>query len=221
MRLPGALVLRGAPGGRMVDPLTGAGWTQASAGGGATATWAASPNRLVIDVPPSVAGWVDEESVAVVRDRYAWDVAARLRVLAGDGSTQTRAGLLVGAGAAAHVAAFVWGDGTVELGRRVDGGWASAGYLAGPDAGQRTGGDLWLRLRSQGGTVRAFWGVGDGGALPAWTLFRAGVGADYARASCGVWVRLFASTLNSSVASGLSVAWLDVRAVGLGTTAAL
>ena len=43
--------------------------------------------------------------------------------------------------------------------------------VAGPSAPQRTGGQLWLRLRGDVfGTWRAMWGVGSAGALPtAWT----------------------------------------------------
>lgn len=198
-----------------VDPLTGTGWTTSSTSGGASRAWT-SGTRLRITVPASTVGYVDEDSSTLLKSKESWDLAARIQHITGDGSNRTRISLTVGIDGNNKVSISMWGDGTMEMGRVEGGSYLSAGFQAGASAGQRTGGQLWLRLVSSGGVVRSFWGVGSAGQPPtSWTFLYAAADAVYAKVSYGDFVRLTALTLDTSLAGGYVADYLDIRTNGL------
>lgn len=159
----------GGPSPSIVDPMSGSGRSTTSTGGGATGTWTPG-TRFRISIPASTVGYVDEESTSFVPPSDSWDAMARIQVVTGDGSAQTRFGLIVGKDSNNYEVISMWGDGNIEVARVYEGAFSSAGWSYGPDASIRTGGQLWIRMTSQFGYVRGFWGVGSAGLPPTkWT----------------------------------------------------
>ena len=154
------------------DPLAGNGWASLTATGGATATWATGPARLVLACVSGAAGSCGVRGANLLPSGDAVTVAMRLRVVTGDNSNQTRVVLSLGQDASNNVNLIFFTDGSIECGATVSGSytyWRIESTIAGIDAGVRTGGNLWLRLdRAPLGVVFS-WGVGSSGARPtAW-----------------------------------------------------
>lgn len=203
----------GGPATQRVDPLSGAGWTEYEATGGSSATWT-SGTRLRMNVPQNAAGSIAYSSTSFVPRPESWDMAIRVQFISGSNSVHTRAVLTVGADSNNHCSLLVWGDGTIELGKVQGGGWTYIGWVSGPSLSDLTGGQLWIRLSSHGGTVRALWGIGSAGAIPAsWSVAFVGSDGDYAKVSYGTWARIGALTLNSSVNEPLTTDVLRIISV--------
>lgn len=193
------------------DPLTGTGWTGATSGG-ATVAWTAG-TRVRASVPASTVGYGEFTGSAFVLTKDSWDVAIRIQVVTGDTSAQTRISLAVGKDSSNTVNLGLWGDGTFELGRVEGGSYGSASWSAGPTAGQRTGGQLWLRLSNVCGVVRAMWGEGSDGNPPSsWTIQYAYANTTTPKLTNGTFVKITpAYTIDTSVSAGYVVDVLDIR----------
>jgi hypothetical protein len=198
----------------VTDPLTGSGWTSGT-GGGASVAWTAG-TKARFSIPPSTTGYAEVVSTSFISSPDSWDVAIRLQVVTGDTSSQTRVVLVAGKDGNNAVQISLWGNGNVELGRVDGGGYSSVGWSSGPDATQRTGGQLWLRLSSVGGIVRAFWGVGSSGNVPtSWTLMYNYADTTAARLTYGTYLKIVPLTINTSISAGYVVDVLDIRAASL------
>jgi len=164
-------VIGAAPGATIVDPLTGAGWTETEAAS-TSATWTAGVS-VALTALVGATGRVEVEQAAVISSgAQQWDHCVRVDVTAGDTTSGTGYFILiVRADATNYVYARLYQDGQIRLVYRTGGSEVISSDVAGPSAPQRTGGQLWLRLRGDVfGSWRAMWGVGSAGALPtAWT----------------------------------------------------
>jgi hypothetical protein len=203
-------------GARIIDPLTSTGWTTATDSGSGTVTWATAPARLSFAIPPSTDGLLSALRAAYIPEADEWDVVARVDITAGDGANNTRVILQAGVDANNLYALALYADGTLEPGRTVGGAYTSGGTAAGPDSGQRTGGQLWMRLSRRVTGVVASWGVGAAGALPVtWaTVVTPDTSAAGLTATCGTYVRIIHTTFGGGVVAGFSADVLAIRLTG-------
>lgn len=196
-----------------VDPLSGSGWAIDTPSGGASATWATGPARLLLSCAPGGAGACSVSHATRLPNGSDYSAAVRLRVLRGDNSNATRLALVCGRSANDCVVMMLFTNGSIEIGV-VTGGvyayWSIANTIAALDNAARTGGELWLRFDRRGATLTWFWGLNTGasGALPtAWnpvysSVVRHVAGQDAqayagAKASGGRFLRVSASTLSA------------------------
>lgn len=184
----------------IVDPMTGADWTTTAATDTA-ATWAASV--LTLSALAGATGRVEVDRAAVIPGTaQAWDTCVRLDVTAGDAASGTGYFLIAAwVDASNYVYARMLTNGMLRLVYKIAGSETIGSDVAGPNAGQRTGGQLWLRLHGDAlGRWALLWGVGSAGALPtAWTrthVIDVGVLAAAVPATAGLdlWVGAAAGT---------------------------
>lgn len=158
------------PGAVTVEDMTGTGWTT-TAGASTSATW--SGGVLTLSAASGATGRVEVERASPLSSTaHAWDYAVRIDVTAGDTTSGTGYVLLiVAADANNFVYYLLLQNGTTRLVYGIAGTATSLGDVAGPSSGQRTGAQLWLRLRGDvSGRWVALWGVGSSGSLPTvWT----------------------------------------------------
>ena len=154
------------------DAMSGSGWSSSSATGGASATWATGPARLVLDCVSGAAGSCGVRGANYLPSGDSVTVAIRLRVVTGDNSNQARVTLSLGRDASNNINLIFYTNGSIEFGYTAGGSytyWRTESTIAGIDAGVRTGGNLWLRLDRAPLGVLWSWGVGASGARPtAW-----------------------------------------------------
>ena len=214
--------------GTFSDALSGSGWSSASATGGAAASWASGPARLVLDCNPGAAGSCGVTHATKLPNGEDYSIAIRVRVDNGDNSNQTRIILACGQSAndCAQMALFT--NGSIEVGATVASSyvyWYVASTIAAINSGVRTGGELWLRFDRRVGVIAWSYGInaGTSGDLPtAWTEVyssteRHVAGADAAarngkKAANGRFVGIYAVTL-----SGVN---LDVSVLAIKTALA-
>ena len=185
----------GSPwGSTVVDPGTGGDWAETEATD-TSATWAASV--LTLSALSGATGRVEVAHAAVVDEtavQREWLV--RLDVTAGNASGSTGYFLMiVRADATNYVYLRMTAAGDLRLTYAIAGAETHSSDVAGPSAGQRTGGQLWLRLATDGlGRWISLWGVGSAGAVPTvWTRLHdvsaSGlIPAVPATAGIGLWV---------------------------------
>ena len=88
--------------------------------------------------------------------------------------------------------------------------------FTGTNSTQRTSGQLWIRLASAGGLVRALWGVGTSNNIPTtWTVSKVGRDESYAICSFGTYCKVETVTIDTSVAAGFVVGFLDIRTLSM------
>ena len=128
---------------------------------------------LTLSAASGATGRVEVERASPLSSTaHAWDYAARIDVTAGDTTSGTGYVLLFVASDATNFVYYLLSqDGTTRMVHRIAGTETSLGDVAGPSSGQRTGAQLWLRLRGDvSGRWVALWGVGSSGSLPTvWT----------------------------------------------------
>lgn len=193
------------------DPFTGSGWTEGTGGAGSSIAWT-SGSKVRVSIPPSTTGYGEIINSSFLLTQDSWDIAIRLQVITGDTSSQTRIVVVAGRDASNAVQIGLWGNGNIELGRVEGGSYSSAGWSAGPDASQRTGGQLWLRLSCSGGLIRAMWGVGSSGNVPtSWTIQYSYVDTTASSLSFGTYLKIVPLTIDTSISAGYVVDVLDIR----------
>ncbi len=197
----------------LTGQVTLAAWISGTATGGASVSQGTSPSRLSFDVPASAAGAQSVTRTDLLPGAALWDVAVRVKVLTGNSSAQTRVRLVAGASASDAVAFELDTDGGAISYRVASASATDITTTTGPTSGQRTGGELWMRIRGGDSGYRTLWGVGASGALPTtWTVAQSRSSDAAAAVTWGVHCQVLVGTLDTSVASGLTVDVLDVRA---------
>ena len=163
----------GTPGAIVTEPMTGTGWTTTPIVGTAvTATWASGKLSLSAPSGSSALSAVTRDVTPLDARATQWDVAARVQVTAGDGTTPQGQLILewyVSSGNSFRVVLI--SDRKILCASYAGGVGVGHGLASGLSSGETTGGQLWLRLtRLADGRIAAWWGVGVAGALPtAWT----------------------------------------------------
>jgi hypothetical protein len=150
------------------DDMSGTGWATATATGGAAASWATSPARLLLNCAPGSDGSCGVESTTRLPSTDTYDVAIRVRFDVGDGSANGRVLFVVGRDSANCLVLTLSAAGALQAGRTVGGSYTgyTVLYDAGIDSNARTGGQLWVRAsRSPQGFVW-LWGLGEDDELP-------------------------------------------------------
>lgn len=181
---------------RASDGMAGTGWTALTASGSATATWGAS--KLTLTCPLGSAASCGVERAAYLPRGEWYDLAIRVDVVAGDTSNLGRLVLTAGQSSSANVSVILWPDGTIEWGSYGSGSFSSLGTTAGPNSGQRTGGELWLRLTHTPVGIAFAWGVGSAGALPtSWTIVGISAAANVLGRAGGTYVQIVGLTTSS------------------------
>lgn len=205
--------------GRVIDALDGTGWTTATVGGSAVASWGTSPARLLLTNP----GGTNSEARAVhptfAPDGDSVDVLARfdLASTSVDGWVALRLGVN-----ASNILSFdVKGSGALaayltEAGSTSSVGSASAGGSLAPSTAQLGGGQFWARISRRPGSVALSWGVGSAGALP--TTWKTWLNLTSTSAlNCTAGTRVHINTYTAaSIGGGFDAEVLDIRAVGRG-----
>jgi hypothetical protein len=192
----GASALRAQLLGPFADVMTGSGWSSLTTSGGASASWGSS--KLTLDCPLGSAASCGVEKSSYLPSAESYDIAMRVDVTAGDASTLTRLVLTVGQSSSANVSTILWSSGTVEWGSYGSGSFTSLGSTSGPNSGQRTGGQLWLRVTRTPTGVAFSWGVGSGGALPtSWTTVGTSSSATVLDRASGKYIQIVGLTTSS------------------------
>lgn len=163
----------GTPGAIITEDMTGVGWTTThDSGSTVTVTWATGKLELSAPTGTNKLTTIERDTAPLDARATAWDVAVRVQVTAGDG-TSPRGQMIVrwreGAGnlfSMVLTSARQIGLTSTAASSDVDHGFAS-----GPSSGQITGGQCWLRMsRLASGEIAVWWGIGTDGALPTlWT----------------------------------------------------
>lgn len=193
------------------DPMSGTGWSALPPDAGATATWGGGILALAIAANTTAAtGAPVAGAVGVGGDDY--DFAARVEYAVGNGATQATASLTSGSDASNYASFGAYADGTLSYGYLLAGAWTTLGTASGPSSGQRSGGQLWLRISRRSGALVFAWGVGVSGALPtAWTVAGAYATAASLTASAGTYRVLQATCYSgATIPAGFLV---NVRAI--------
>ena len=197
----GALWVPGNVGGApevLSDDLSGDGWTANTATGSGVASWETSPARLRLTCPLGSAASCGVHAENYV-DSVAWgDLAIRVQVITGDGSSAGRIGVTVGRSTNDTVSVMLWPNSNIECGSYSAPTFYSLATAAGPDSGQRTGGELWLKIGRTPGAVSFAWGVGSAGALPTyWTTIATSTDAAVLTRGSGRYVEVYGLTTTS------------------------
>lgn len=198
------------------DALDGEGWGDNAATGSGVASWETSPARLRLTCPASGSAASCGVHAEGYVDSPVWgDLAIRLDVVVGDTLTTGRAGVVVGQSSAENVSVNLWPNGNVECGHYGSGSFTSLATVTGPDSGQRTGGQLWLKIGRTPGSVAFAWGVGTGGARPTeWTTVAISTDATVLTRASGTYVEVFGLTTASAAVT------VDVLAIEQGAPGA-
>jgi hypothetical protein len=198
----------------VTEQVTLTAWTEGTATGGASVAQGSSPSRLTFTVPASTAGAQSVTRTDLLPGPEEWDVAIRVDVVAGDNSAQTRVRLVAGPSASNNVTLEMDTDGNVISYRVVSSSATDITTVAGAtSSGDRTGGQLWLRIRGGDAGYRTLWGVGSGGDPPtSWSIAQSRSSDAASAVTWGTHCQVLVGTLDTSVGSGLTVDVLDVRA---------
>lgn len=190
----------GAPPTVLSDALDGTGWDSNSATGSAVASWETSPARLRLTCPASGSAASCGVHAEGYVDSPVWgDLAIRIDVVVGDGSSAGRIGFAVGQSPTANVSINLWPNSNVECGHYGGGSFTSLAIVAGPGSGQRTGGQLWLKISRTPTSVAFAWGVGSGGELPEqWTTTAISTSTTVLDRASGTYVEIFGLTMVSA-----------------------
>ena len=185
------------PGATIVDPMTGTGWT-ATTPAGLSFTWSTGVSLTTSGASGTTGNGSVTRAAVLDSDAQEWDWAVRVQVTAGDASQTTSTSgyilLQMGIGSSQYVSSILYASGAYAIFHNVGAGLVNSGPLTpAPSAGQRTGGDLWMRVHGDVfGRWSASWGVGSAGALPTawqrvWTLDSATL-SGYAMATSGLTI---------------------------------
>lgn len=188
------------------DPMTGAAWTD-TAPAGTSVTWAGGV--LTVSIDAGTTGGPSTINASGNTSPEWWDVLARCAVTSGNGESNGNVGLFAGLDAAN---CFIWvfyANGSYKIGRFSGGVYADLVGRTVADqisSGQRTGGQMWLRLSRSPMGIAASWGVGSAGAAPAsWTtVYSAASDTTLANLSSGSWVQI---SPNAESALGSVLTW--------------
>ena len=188
------------------DPMTGAAWTD-NASAGTSVTWAGGV--LTTNINAGTTGGPSTLNASGNTSPEWWDVMIRCAVTSGNGEASGNIGLFAGRDA---TNCFIWvfyADGGYKIGRFSGGVYAdlvgrtSANQIS---SGQRTGGQLWLRLSRSPMGLAASWGVGSAGATPsAWTTaYSTASNTTLANLSSGSWAQI---SPNAESPLGSTLTW--------------
>ena len=186
----------GAPPSVTSDAMAGTGFVALTTSGSATFAWSGGKGTGTCPLGSAASCGVEASSYLPRGEWY--DLAIRVDVVTGDASSLTRLVLTAGQSSAANVSTILWTNGTIEWGSYGSGSFSSLGTTAGPDSGQRTGGELWLRLTRTPTGVAFSWGVGSAGALPTtWTTVGVSSAANVLARAGGTYVSIAVLTTSS------------------------
>jgi hypothetical protein len=197
--------------GALVDPMTGAAWTDSTPAGTSLA-W--SGGVLTLGVDAGTTGGPSTLNASGNGSPEWWDVMCRVDLVSGDGESSANIGLFAGADASNNFIWVLYCDGSYKIGRFVATVYSDLVAHTAPNqisSGQRTGGQLWLRLSRSPIGLAASWGVGTSGAVPtAWTTVYVSVSdITLANITTGSWVQI-APSVEIALAGALT--W-DVLAI--------
>lgn len=209
----------GALSGRVVDPLTGSGWTTATVGGAATATWETGPARLLLANPAAALGNEAHATHSTfLPEGDSFDLYARFDVLAGT-SADLWFSLRAGADASNVLAFDIHANGAIDVYRTSGGssanvGSASAGGSLAPSTSQLASGDFWAKISRRPTGVALSWAVSSG-VPTSWLTVLNLTDVTSLNVTRGRYVRLNTYAA-ASVGGGFNVNVLDIRAAGRG-----
>lgn len=180
------------------DPMTGSGWTANASTGSAVASWETSPARLRLTCPLGSAASCRVHQSDYVPSPVWGDLAIRVQIITGDTVTTGRIGFTVGQSSTANLSINLWPNGNIEAGYYNAPTFTSLVIVAGPNSGQRTGGELWLKIGRTPASVGFAWGIGNNGALPTtWTTVVTSTAAAALVCGSGRYVEVFGLTTSS------------------------
>lgn len=204
--------------GRVVDPLSGSGWSQTTVGGAAAAAWSSGPARLSLTNPGAATG--DEAYSAnstFLPDSDAWDLYARFDVLTGT-SADTWFSMRGGVDGSNGVHFDIRGNGAMNFYQTVSGtpngiGSISAGTYNAPSTSDLASGNFWARISRRPNGVALSWAVSS--SVPtSWKTVLVNSDALTLNVSNGTYVRF--NTYAASAAGNFDVDVTDIRATGAG-----
>lgn len=202
---------------RTVDPMTGTGWTSFSPGFGQSIVWASS--KLTLTTPSGVnAGDQCGAYKSLLTSGESYDLAVRVKVTGANSDAGANLNVIVGRDYASNRLYFQMRfDGALQAGGYGGGVWVSLlSWTAGNTIGSsdRTGGELWFRIRRDRATIVLSTGVGSSGAVPtSWTQRHRTTSTDAldTMTAGGLFVTVSMDTSGPSTNAILEI--LDIRTV--------
>lgn len=181
---------------------SGAGWTT-SASSGCTATVNTGSAQADLSLPSAAGTYTNAYATRTPPVLGAWEFRARLRTHSGGTAVGDVAQLIVyGPGGTLYAGVNVRGDDTIVLVSDVIGPSSSA-------AASIRGGQGWVRVVCDGGTIRVLWGIGAAGVAPtSWSSLGSAVRVN-ATAPYSSELRL-AANRGATISGNLAVSWGDL-----------
>lgn len=179
-----------------------AGWTT-SASSGCTATINTNAAQADLILPAAAGTYTNAYAVRTPPVLGAWEFRARLRTHSGGTDVGDAAQLIVyGPGNVLYAGVNVRGDDTIVIVSDVTGPAASA-------APSIRGGQGWVRVVCDGGTIRVLWGIGAAGVAPtSWSSLGSAVRVN-ATAPYNSELRL-SGNRGATISGTLTVSWGDL-----------
>lgn len=209
-----AAAQRATLGGRVIDPMTGSGWTDAPDVGGATVTWASS--KVALALGDGVTGTAKSSKSSYLPEAESYDFTVRLDVVTGDGVAGANGLFAIYAGQSAddNVQVTVRLNTQVEVAKNTATVYAAVSSYGATniDATARTGGNLHLRISRRPDRLSVLWGTGATIDAVTWVLHYTTSDVAVLTQSQGRFVRVAAVGL--AVAGGYAVDVTAIRATG-------
>lgn len=179
---------------RVEDPMTGSGWASDTPANGTVMLWASG--KLTLTIPEGVAalGACGVAQSDYLPDAASVDLCVRIDFVSGEADTDTRTYIALGNSVTESVYLVAYGGGNYVVAATGVGGapWTEFTVASsGLSNGDRTGGQLWLRLHRSPSAVVAMMGVGADGELPSsWAVLYVVTNTSAIRFAQGRWVRV-------------------------------
>lgn len=205
------------PGAVTVEDMTGTGWTAGTPGAGSTFSWSGGAALWSSAAGATAGTSVGRDTSSFGSGALSWDYAVRFQVTAGSAASPEGAIFLSARADASNTIYLVFSitSGQMAFYWTIGGVFGQTAFSgSGSSSGQRTGGQMWLRLqRAQTGLFRGWWGVGTSGALPtAWTRVVERDDAALTRAIATTSVmRMAVEPFTTALSETVSVSVLDIR----------
>lgn len=198
---------------RTLDPMTGGGWVSDTPASGTTMVWGSGKLTLTIPGGAAALGACGVVYANYLPDFAVVDFCARIDFVSGEADSDTRAYIALGNSITESVYLVMYGGGNYVVGATGIGApWTQLVVASsGLSGGDRTGGQMWIRLHRSPTSVAAMMGVGSGGSMPAaWTTLYIVTNTGAIRVAQGRWVRLGLDS-DSAPVGGAVVDVLDIR----------
>lgn len=193
--------------------MTGTGWTSLTPASGASTTWGSNKVTLAIPAATTVYGASGIERSNFLYDTTNADLCTRIDYVVGDGESSADLVVIMGSSITNCAVWVMHGNGQTYFGY-IQGGVftvAASAIASSISSGDRTGGQLWLRMSRSPVGIGLFYGVGSSGDLPTvWNCIRTITDTNSIGMSMGRYAQIGINA-SSGLAAGFNLEVLAIR----------